>query len=135
MKRFTPHALLIILISFVSGAWADHPRWQHRERKVIKLEIHSGYARHGHSGGGYRHGHGGHRHGHGSSDWTPWATAALLGSTLYWTHLQAQPAVTTVIVSPPVVYSPPRVAYFCQTSQQYYPVVPVCQVPWQTVSY
>ena len=37
--------------------------------------------------------------------------------------------------TPTVVVPPPRVAYFCQTSQQYYPVVPVCDVPWMMVNY
>jgi hypothetical protein len=41
-------------------------------------------------------------------------------------------------VSPPVVtVAPPapRVAYYCGTSQQFYPNVPTCNVPWQLVSY
>ena len=33
-------------------------------------------------------------------------------------------------------YAPPsRVAYFCPTSQQFYPNVPTCQVPWQPMNY
>ena len=40
-----------------------------------------------------------------------------------------------LIVSPPVVIDPARVAYFCQTAQQYYPNVPTCNVPWQLVNY
>jgi hypothetical protein len=126
MKRFTPLVFLVIFVSFMSGAWADKPRWQHRDRTVIKLETH---------GGGYRHGHGSYRHGHGGAGWSPLATVAILGSAVYWANTYSQPSVSTVVVTPSVVYSPPRVAYFCQTSQQYYPVVPVCQVPWQMVNY
>ena len=134
MKRFTPLVFLVVFVSFMSGAWADKPRWQHRERTVLKLETHGGGYRHGY-GGGYRHGHSGYRDGHRGSGWSPLATVAILGSAVYWANTYSQPSVTTVVVTPSVVYSPPRVAYFCQTSQQYYPVVPVCQVPWQMVNY
>jgi hypothetical protein len=58
--------------------------------------------------------------------------AAIVGSAIY--------AATTpaYAVAPPVVtVAPhaPRVAYYCGTSQQFYPNVPTCNVPWQLVSY
>ena len=58
--------------------------------------------------------------------------AAIVGSVIY--------AASTPSYAAPVVvqqqYAPPnRVAYFCSTSQQYYPNVPTCQVPWQPVNY
>ena len=135
MKRLTPLVFLVFFISSVSGALADKPRWQHHDRTVLKLQTHGGGGyRHGY-GGSYRHGHGGKHHRHGGAGWSPLATVAILGSAVYWANTYSQPSVTTVVVTPSVVYSPPRVAYFCQTSQQYYPVVPVCQVPWQMVSY
>lgn len=105
----------------------------------------------GHGHGGGRGGHsvqhfGGHgyvqSHGHGygshyrgsSNHWlAPVLGAAIVGSVIY--------AASTPIYAAPVVvqqqqYAPPnRVAYFCSTSQQYYPNVPTCQVPWQPVNY
>jgi len=127
MKSYTAGIPLILLMSFMSVAWADSPRWQQRDRTVIQLEERRE--------GGYRHGHAGHPHRHGAWGWSPLAAAALLGSTVYLANTYAQPNVSTIVVSPSLGYSPPRVAYFCQTSQQYYPYVPVCQVPWQVVSY
>jgi hypothetical protein len=88
---------------------------------------------HGH---GYvqSHGHGYGSHYRGSSNhWlAPVLGAAIVGSVIY--------AASTPSYAAPVVvqqqYAPPnRVAYFCSTSQQYYPNVPTCQVPWQPVSY
>lgn len=104
MKRFTPLVFLVVFVSFMSGAWADKPRWQHRERTVIKLETHGGGYRHGY-GGGYRHGHSGYRDGHRGSGWSPLATVAILGSAVYWANTYSQPSVTTVVVTPSVVYS------------------------------
>jgi hypothetical protein len=60
----------------------------------------------------------------------------VIGTTFYIANTLASQPPVTVIVSPPVVqYSPVRVAYFCQASQQYYPVVPICTMPWQIVNY
>ncbi len=91
--------------------------------------------------GGYGHGvgrggHSGHydRHYRGSGNaWlAPVLGAALVGSVIYATSTHSY--ATPVLVQP--AYVPPhRVAYFCPTSQQYYPNVPTCQVPWQPVSY
>ena len=94
-----------------------------------------GYDR-GHGGHG---GHGGHRHGRGDRDlrWVPWVSAAVIGSSLYWANQAYNQQSTTVIVTPPppVVIEAPRVAYFCQSSRQYYPNVPTCNMPWQLVPY
>ena len=118
----------ISLVLSAGSAFADTDRWQTRPhdhgRLVIRAENHHGYR------GGYGHHHG-HRWG-----WAPWASAAIIGSTFYWANNSfAPPPSTTVIVSPPVVTDPSRVAYFCQTAQQYYPQVPTCNVPWQLVNY
>jgi hypothetical protein len=87
-------------------------------------------------GGGHGHGHGGHYASHyrGSSHhWlAPVLGAALVGSVIY--------AASTPSYAAPVVvqqqYLPPnRVAYYCPTSQQFYPNVPTCQVPWQQTNY
>ena len=127
MKHRTPLIFLILYMSLFSVSWADSPGWRHREREVSRYETHRG--------GDYGHGNGGYRHRHGGWGWSPLAAAAILGSTVYWANTYAQPSVSTVIISPSVGFSPPRTAYFCQTSQQYYPVVPVCEVPWQIVNY
>lgn len=127
MKQRIPLISLVFLMSFVSMSWADHPRWHQRDRTVITLETHRNI--------GHRHGHGGYHHRQDARAWSPLAAVAILGSTLYFANTYSQPPVSTVIVTPPVVYSPPRAAYFCQTSQQYYPYVPVCQVPWQVINY
>ena len=94
-----------------------------------------GYDR-GHGGHG---GHGGHRHGRGDRDlrWVPWASAIVIGSSLYWANQAYSQPTTTIIVTPPppVVLEAPRVAYFCQSSRQYYPYAATCNMPWQLVPY
>jgi hypothetical protein len=87
--------------------------------------------------GGARGYHGGYGHHHGGgwgNNWVgPVLGAAIVGSAIY-----AASTPTYAVVAPPVVaVAPPapRVAYFCGTSQQFYPNVPTCNVPWQLVSY
>ena len=96
---------------------------------------------HGHGGGrgghGYvqSHGHGFGSHYRGSSThWlAPVLGAAIVGSVIY---AASTPSYAAPVVVVQQQYAPPnRVAYFCSTSQQYYPNVPTCQVPWQPVSY
>ncbi len=106
----------------------------------------------GHGHGGGRGGHsvqhfGGHgyvqSHGHGygshyrgsSNHWlAPVLGAAIVGSVIYAASTPSYAATQPVVVQQQ--YAPPnRVAYFCSTSQQYYPNVPTCQVPWQPVNY
>ena len=103
-----------------------------------------GHSAHGYYGQarGYDHGHGGHgghRHGRGDRDlrWVPWASAIVIGSSLYWANQAYSQPTTTIIVTPPppVVLEAPRVAYFCQSSRQYYPYVATCNMPWQLVPY
>lgn len=92
-----------------------------------------------HHGGGrdYRGEHG-HHGGYGDRGgrWVPWVSAAVIGSSLYWANqAYSQPSVTVIAPPPPVVLEAPRVAYFCQTSRQYYPYVATCNMPWQLVPY
>ena len=100
-----------------------------------------GHSSHGYSGHarGYDRGHGGHGHGRGDRDlrWVPWVSAAVIGSSLYWANQAYSQRSTTIIVTPapPVALEAPRVAYFCQSSRQYYPNVPICNMPWQLVPY
>jgi hypothetical protein len=101
-----------------------------------------GHSSHGYSGHdrGYDRGHGGHGgHGRGDQDlrWVPWASAVVIGSSLYWANQAYSQPSTTIIVTPapPVALEAPRVAYFCQSSRQYYPNVPICNMPWQLVPY
>ena len=100
-----------------------------------------GHSAHGYYGQarGYDRGHGGHRHGRGDRDlrWVPWASAIVIGSSLYWANQAYSQPTTTIIVTPPppVVLEAPRVAYFCQSSRQYYPYVATCNMPWQLVPY
>ncbi len=88
---------------------------------------------HGHGGHGGHGGHyGNHYRGSGNHWLAPVLGAALVGSVIY--------AASTPSYAAPVVvqqqYVPPsRVAYFCPTSQQFYPNVSTCQVPWQQASY
>lgn len=102
-----------------------------------------GYGGHGGHGGyngghayGYGHHHG-HRHGDRGRAWVPWVSVAVIGSGLYWANqAYSQPSVTVIApLPPPVVLEAPRVAYFCQSSWQYYPNVATCNMPWQLVSY
>ena len=87
--------------------------------------------------GGHRHqGHYGHQGSQGWG-WAPWVSAAVVGSTLYWANqAYSEPSVTVITsLPPPVVLEAPRVAYFCQSSRQYYPNVATCNMPWQLVPY
>ena len=120
MKKFV---LTLMALSCLSTAsLADQVRWQTQRIEVARAQNHG----HSYQGGyGHRH-HGGH--------WAPWLSMAALGTTVYLAQ-QYTPPPATVYVSPPVVMEPPRVAYFCQTVQQYYPNTPTCPVPWQLVPY
>ena len=94
-------------------------------------------------GGGQRGWHGPRHGGHVyySNGWnSPWV-GPVLGAAIVGTAIYASSTPSYAVVQPPVVtVAPPappapRVAYFCGTSQQYYPTVPTCNVPWQLVSY
>lgn len=126
MKNRWLAALLISLSGFSSLALADADRWHSRGHADARISAHDGR---GHRGG--------HHHHRGDWGWSPLAAVVVIGSTFYIANTLANPPVTTVIVSPPVVqYSPPlRVAYFCPASQQFYPLVPTCPMPWQMVNY
>ena len=99
-----------------------------------------------HGGWGHRGGHGsGHGGGHGHHSGGRWVGpvlgAALVGTALYAATyprvVYSQPVVMgpPVMAAPPVVVDPARVAYFCNSYQQYYPNVATCPVPWQVVPY
>jgi len=98
-----------------------------------------GHSSHGYSGHarGYDRGHGGHGRSDQDLRWVPWVSAAVIGSSLYWANQAYSQPSTTIIVTPapPVALEAPRVAYFCQSSRQYYPNVPICNMPWQLVPY
>jgi hypothetical protein len=98
---------------------------------ALPVQAHGyGYGHGGYHGGGYYHGGGGWRGG-----WVaPLVGAAIVGGALYAATTPSY-ATPVVVTPPPVVPAAPRVAYFCSTSQQYYPNVPTCAVPWQLVSY
>lgn len=108
-----------------SPASADPFGRDHRQIERGRLQLHGEFHQ------GYRHGHGYRGHGWG---WAPWFGAAVIGSGIYWAN-QYTPPPSTIIVAPPTVVDPGRVAYFCQTAQQYYPMVSTCNVPWQLVNY
>ena len=101
---------------------------------------HAGGGRHGGHGFSQNYGtHGGHGYGshyRGSSNhWlAPVLGAALVGSVIYAASTPSYAMPQQVVVQQQ--YAPPsRVAYFCPTSQQFYPNVPTCQVPWQLTNY
>lgn len=110
MKRLLSSLALVLVASFAAPAFAG------------------GYGHHHHGHGGH-----GHRGGGWGNHWVgPVIGAAIVGSAIY---AATSPAYA---VAPPVVtMAPPapRVAYFCSTSQQFYPNVPTCNVPWQLVNY
>jgi len=138
MQKLSKKCLIVFTCVFLNTSWADPVTWRSASSlTVVRVQTHGpdhGYGDRYRQGRGY--GGGGYHHHHRSDwGWSPWAAAALLGTSVYLANTYSQPSVSTVIVSPPVVYAPPRVAYFCQTSQQYYPTVPVCEVPWQLVNY
>jgi len=120
--------LFVMLMGSGNGAMADPGRGHSRASSEVRISTYE--RRGGYDGGGHHH------HRRGGWGWSPLAAAAVIGSGFYIANSLATPSVTTVYVTPPVVqYSPPRIAYFCPASQQYYPVVPTCQMPWQLVSY
>lgn len=89
-------------------------------------------------GGGYR---GGYRGGYGFG-FAPFVAGALIGGAVVGATY-AQPVYYTnpVVVTPQPVYAQPPVAvpvqphaFYCATSQNYYPTVPTCSVPWQQVN-
>lgn len=129
MKKPLFCAALSLILVTPSLSFADGDGWR-------------GHSSHGYSGHdqGYDRGHGGHG-GHGRGDqnlrWVPWASAVVIGSSLYWANQAYSQPSTTIIVTPapPVALEAPRVAYFCQSSMQYYPNVPICNMPWQLVPY
>lgn len=87
--------------------------------------------------GGHGHHHGGHDGGYYRGSGHHWLApvlgAAWVGSVIYAASAPSYAA--PVFVQPPQYVPPSRVAYFCPTSQQYYPHVPTCYVPWQPVTY
>ncbi len=118
MKRFS--SIFVLFLSIV----------------VTVPAIAGGY---GHHGGGHRGGYGHHGGGWGNHWVGPVLGAAIVGSVIYsaTTPAYAAPSQTVTVYPPVVTVAPmaPRVAYFCGTSQQFYPAVPTCNVPWQQVSY
>ena len=97
---------------------------------VVPAQAHGG----GWHGGGYGYGYGHHGGGYRNGWVAPVLGAALVGSVIYAANSPHYVVSPPVVVSAPPVY-PSRVAYFCGTTQQYYPNVPSCDVPWQPVSY
>ena len=103
----------------------------------------------GHGGGGRHGGHGFSNHysghvGHGgygshyrgsSNHWlAPVLGAALVGSVIYAASTPSYAMPQQVVVQQQ--YAPPnRVAYFCSTSQQLYPIVTTSPVPWKPTDY
>jgi hypothetical protein len=96
-----------------------------------------GYYGHPRGHGGGHGGYGAYGRGDRGLGWVPLASAVVIGSSLYWANQAYSQPSTTIIVTPPppVAIEAPRVAYFCQSSRQYYPNVPICNMPWQLVPY
>jgi hypothetical protein len=131
MKKPLFYFALCVMLSSPSLSSAYEQGWQ-RHSSGNPVQNH-GYDQGYH--GGY--GHHGHHHDQRRWGWSPLVSAAVVGSTLYWAN-QAynQPSVTVIApLPPPVVLEAPRVAYFCQSSRQYYPNVATCNMPWQLVPY
>ena len=112
MKRLFRIFVVLLSMALVAPAFAD------------------GYGRHG---GGYHGGYGHHHGGGWGNNWVgPVLGAAIVGSAIYAASTPSYAVAPPVVaVAPPA----PRVAYYCGTSQQFYPNVPTCNVPWQLVSY
>jgi len=126
MKKPLFYAALSLILVAPSLSFAGGDGWR-------------GHSSHGYSGHarGYDRGHGGHGRGDRDLRWVPWVSAAVIGSSLYWANQAYSQPSTTIIVTPPppVAIEAPRVAYFCQSTRQYYPNVPTCNMPWQLVPY
>jgi hypothetical protein len=135
MKKMLSCLAVCWVLSAPNISSANEQGWQ---RHSLGNQAHSrgydrGYER-GHDRGGYRH------HGHQGRQawrWAPLVSGVVVGSTLYWANqAYSQPSVTVITpLPPPVVIEAPRVAYFCQSSRQYYPNVATCNMPWQLVPY
>ncbi len=81
------------------------------------------------------HGHGHHRGGWGRPWVEPLVGTAILGGVVYAASTPRYVIAQPVIVVPQQPMSMGRTAYFCTVTQQYYPSVPTCAVPWQMVSF
>ena len=130
MKKTLSCLAICLMLSAPSISSANEQGWQ---RHSLSNQAHSrGYDR-GYDRGHRHHGHQG-RH---ARNWAPLFSAVVVGSTLYWANqAYSQPSVTVITpLPPPVVLEAPRVAYFCQSSRQYYPNVATCNMPWQLVPY
>jgi len=123
MKRFSALLACVLCFAVVLPAQADG-----RGR---------GHGGHGGGHGAYEHnyrGYGGHYRGSSNHWLAPVLGAALVGSVIYAVSTPSYAMPQQVVVQQQ--YAPPsRVAYFCPTSQQFYPNVPTCQVPWQPTNY
>ena len=116
MKRYLPLALLSCALLAAVPAQAHGP------------------ARFG--GGGYGGYHQGHHQGYRHGQWIgPVLGAALVGTALYAATYPRVAYGAPVVMAPPVVVEPARVAYYCASYQMYYPSVATCPVPWQPVPY
>ncbi len=129
MKKPLLCLALCMLLAVPGFSSANEQDWQ-------RHNTHYQANRQGYEGGHGHHGHHGY-HGERGWGWAPWASAAIIGSTLYWANQSySQPSVTIIAPPPPpVAIEAPRVAYFCQASRQYYPNVATCTMPWQLVPY
>ena len=115
MKRVSALLALVLSISMVLPAQAG------------------GHGGHGGHHSGHHSGHYGSHYRGSANHWlAPVLGAALVGSVIY---AASTPSYAAPVVSQPQYVPPSRVAYFCPTSQQYYPNVPTCYVPWQPVTY
>ena len=88
----------------------------------------------GHGGSSGHHGGYGYRGGWGNNWVAPVLGAAIVGGAIYAASTPSYAAPQTVVVQQQYA-APSRVAYFCPASQQYYPNVATCQVPWQPMTY
>ena len=125
-KPFIP-ALVLSLLAVANLAHADNDRWHSRSYSDSRTYTHESDE--------HREHHGGFRHFRNDWGWSPLAAAAVIGTTVYLANSIANTPPVTVTVSPPVAVTPPRTAYFCAATQQYYPAVPTCPMPWQVVNY
>jgi hypothetical protein len=137
MKKSLFYIALCVMLGSPSISSAYEQGWQRHSsgNQVQNRGYDSGYDR-GYDGGHRHQGHYGHQ-GRQGWGWAPWVSAAVMGSTLYWANqAYSEPSVTVIApLPPPVVLEAPRVAYFCQSSRQYYPNVATCNMPWQLVPY
>ncbi|MDO9243877.1 MAG: hypothetical protein Q8J67_08445 [Rhodocyclaceae bacterium] len=124
MKRLTTGLLACLLLTPSVPALADrgerHFRSDRHERNYDRHPRHNKYFE--------RH----HHHGYAPA-WGALGLGLAVGGVMLALEAPRPPRVVVVPAAPPVVRSPDRMWYYCESAQTYYPYVQSCFEGWRAV--